>query len=228
MTYEVQLQLGSVQYTVRGPETDGVLSLIERLQAIGRPDPISARSLADLFAKRKGREVRADAQVHEDFEVAMGGDTDPVPVSSPECRDAAEATLKRMGYTWNGGVLWRPPIGKAPVFEETPLPKIEDPHADLRATWAPGQHWQARTRGNPEWISIAGTPFWHADQEYRRAPEDGWIDWAGTTSPVRAHAKVQVKLTNGYESGIVPAHTVEWNSKSGSHFAIVAYRVVKP
>lgn len=217
MTYEVQLQIGSVQYIVRGPETDGVLSLIERLQTIGRPDPISARSLADLFAKRKGREVRDD--------------TDPVPVTSPACRDAAEATLKRMGYYWNGGVLWRPPIGKAPVFEDTPLPKIEEPHADLRATWAPGQHWQTRNRSNPEWISIAGTPFWHADQEYRRVPEDGWIEWTGTTSPVRAHAKVQIKLASGYESGVVPAHTVEWNSKSGSHYAnyaIVAYRVVKP
>lgn len=32
MTYEVQFRIGNVSYTVRGSDTDGVLSLIERLQ----------------------------------------------------------------------------------------------------------------------------------------------------------------------------------------------------
>ena len=154
MTYEVQLQLGSVQYTVRGPETDGVLSLIERLQTIGRQDPLG-RTYIDprkeptpedrwFEAKIEPGFAEAARKNYADMDVAMRGDTDP-----------------------------------------TPLPKIEE-------------------------------------------PTGAWIEWTGTTSPVRAHAKVQVKLASGYESGIVPAHTVEWNSKSGSHYAIVAYRVVNP
>ena len=31
-------------------------------------------------------------------------------------RDAAEETLRFLGYEWSGGVLWKPPIGKAPKF----------------------------------------------------------------------------------------------------------------
>ncbi|MFY7917015.1 MAG: hypothetical protein ACOVPA_20380 [Rubrivivax sp.] len=31
-------------------------------------------------------------------------------------RDAAEATLKHLGYEWCGGELWKPPLGKAPDF----------------------------------------------------------------------------------------------------------------
>jgi len=32
-------------------------------------------------------------------------------------RDAAIATLVRLGYTWNGGKSWKPPLGKAPNFD---------------------------------------------------------------------------------------------------------------
>ncbi|UXY12035.1 hypothetical protein N7922_05775 [Kosakonia sp. ML.JS2a] len=39
----------------------------------------------------------------------------PAPVAVPEHR-AAVATLESMGYTWNGGQLWKPPIGKAPAY----------------------------------------------------------------------------------------------------------------
>lgn len=30
---------------------------------------------------------------------------------------AAVATLRQLGYTWEGGELWKPPIGPAPDFE---------------------------------------------------------------------------------------------------------------
>lgn len=32
------------------------------------------------------------------------------------CGDSAIATLKRLGYTWCGGELWKPPIGKKPEW----------------------------------------------------------------------------------------------------------------
>ena len=37
MTYEVHFQLGDAQYTVRGPDIDGVLALIQGVQAITKP-----------------------------------------------------------------------------------------------------------------------------------------------------------------------------------------------
>lgn len=40
-------------------------------------------------------------------------------VETPDYKsEAAISTLNNMGYTYNGGALWRPPLGKAPVFEE--------------------------------------------------------------------------------------------------------------
>lgn len=36
--------------------------------------------------------------------------------------DAAISTLKGMGYTFNGGALWKPPLGKMPEsFEDKPV-----------------------------------------------------------------------------------------------------------
>ena len=118
MSYEVQFQLGDAQYTVRGPDIDGVLALIQGVQ---------------------GTEVAPEHEVR---------------------RDAAEATLKCLKYEWRGGEQWAPPI------QSTPEP--EDPHAELRKTWAPGQRWQTRHRGAKEWLSVGGNPEWHPDQEYRQ------------------------------------------------------------
>ena len=40
MTYEVQFQVGTAEYTVRGPDIDGVLRLIQGVQGVGRvPEP---------------------------------------------------------------------------------------------------------------------------------------------------------------------------------------------
>ena len=183
MTYEVQFKIGDAEYTVRGPDTTGILAVIDGLE----------------------------------------------PKNATQRQDAAEATLTRMGYTWNGGVLWRPPIGPAPAFEEEPLPEIEDPHAELRKTWAPGHHWQARTRSNTEWISIAGKPHWHADQEYRRAPEgDDWITWTGGRMPVEAGIRVRVRMRSGYEV-VRLADDFSWSHESDARRSdIVAYKVVAP
>lgn len=209
MTYEVDFIIGSSMYSVRGPDTDGILAVIDGLQTKNEAPP---QRLREAYAQVNTSRIERD--------------TTP-PVSSAECRDAAEATLTRMGYTWNGGVLWRPPIGPAPAFDETPLPPLEDPHAELRKTWAPEQTWQARRRDSAgEWIYIAGKPHWHADQEYRRAPEDGWITWEGGPSPVRRHAKVQLRLKNGFVGKPIPAHTVAWNYPLHHADSLVAYRVV--
>jgi hypothetical protein len=40
-------------------------------------------------------------------------------VSTPEQRTLASTavkTLESLGYAWNGGELWKPPIGKAPAY----------------------------------------------------------------------------------------------------------------
>lgn len=36
MTYEVQFQVAAAEYTVRGPDIDGVLRLIQGVQGVGR------------------------------------------------------------------------------------------------------------------------------------------------------------------------------------------------
>jgi hypothetical protein len=40
MTYEVQFQHEGAEYTVRGPDIDGVLRLIQGVQGVGRVPPL--------------------------------------------------------------------------------------------------------------------------------------------------------------------------------------------
>lgn len=51
----------------------------------------------------------------------------------------------------------------------------DDPHAELRKTWRPGQRWQARGMGASgweEWINIGTDPMWRHELQYRRHPDD--------------------------------------------------------
>jgi len=49
-----------------------------------------------------------------------------VKVDDGEVRaTAAVKTLERMGYAWNGGRLWKPPIGPTPDFMDTDAPTAE-------------------------------------------------------------------------------------------------------
>lgn len=84
--------------------------------------------------------------------------------------NAAEKTLSDMGYSWTGGVLWRPPYGKKPDWLE------DDPHAELRKTWKPGQRWQWRDCLGPleDWHEVVhgARPEWSWSCEYRRHPDD--------------------------------------------------------
>lgn len=49
-----------------------------------------------------------------------------------------------------------------------------DPHAELRKTWKPGQRWQCRARGMVDWNNIPKPekPMWMTNIEYRRHPDD--------------------------------------------------------
>ena len=54
-------------------------------------------------------------------------------------------------------------------------PPSNDPHAELRKTWRPGQRWQARGMGASgweEWINIGTDPMWRHELQYRRHPDD--------------------------------------------------------
>lgn len=55
-----------------------------------------------------------------------------------------------------------------------PKPTSDDPHAELRKTWKPGQRWQGRLRdGGPmDWSECGESPSWHPSLEYRRHPDD--------------------------------------------------------
>lgn len=52
-------------------------------------------------------------------------------------------------------------------------PVQNDPHAELRKTWKPGQRWQYRSAGTHDaWTDRGGQPCWFPDAEYRRHPDD--------------------------------------------------------
>jgi hypothetical protein len=162
MTYEVHFKLRDAEYTVRGPDTAGILALIDGLEPKGEVPP---QRLREAYAQ---------------------------------------------------------------LMAQEPLPEIEDPHAELRKTWAPGQKWLTRSKehigkAGGQWLYVAGgEPHWHADQEYRRAPEDGWVTMVGGNRPVRAHAKVMVRNRDtGSEYGPYPAHTIVWEN-------VGAYLVIEP
>lgn len=96
-----------------------------------------------------------------------------VPVLDGEKRTAAVATLESMGYLWEGGILWRPPVAEAPAQPLPEIEKPEDPHAELRKTWAPWQRWQAAGKFGGVWHDIiCGPPSWRADEIYQRHPDD--------------------------------------------------------
>lgn len=62
------------------------------------------------------------------------------------------------------------------VNEAMPKDMQNDPHAELRKTWKPGQRWQGRGMGSSgwgAWVNIIGVePFWSPNQQYRRHPDD--------------------------------------------------------
>lgn len=49
---------------------------------------------------------------------------------------------------------------------------LEDRHADLRKTWAPGQKWQNKWPYSDAWADLEGTPRFDQDMDYRRHPDD--------------------------------------------------------
>lgn len=61
-----------------------------------------------------------------------------------------------------------------PVNEAMPQYAQNDPHAELRKTWKPGQRWQGRLRGDEpqDWSECGESPSWHPSLEYRRHPDD--------------------------------------------------------
>lgn len=66
-----------------------------------------------------------------------GGCADPSTARGGAAIEAAIATLTAMGYTYNGGQRWRPPVGKKPDFDlidqlRTQLEVSEDTRQVLR------------------------------------------------------------------------------------------------
>lgn len=58
-----------------------------------------------------------------------------------------------------------------------PAPTSDDPHAELRKTWKPGQRWQWRHHGIypiSDWHEVGANarPVWDRSFEYRRHPDD--------------------------------------------------------
>lgn len=203
MTYEVQFKLRDAEYTVRGPDTAGILALIDGLQPKSetpKVDPERA-ALNNAVVRHAVRSAEPWFQ----------------PKIEPDFLETARKTYAEFEVE----------------MPATPLPEIEDPHAELRKTWAPGQKWLTRSKehigkAGGQWLYVAGgEPHWYADQEYRRAPEDGWITWTGGDCPLHdADVPVDYRMRDGAESTDI-ACTLRWGHTVGFATAtndIVAYR----
>lgn len=92
------------------------------LQRQPHNEPLSfdaARALlraAALESSRSGKGVMGDV-IAEAVEVVA-----PLPTQEREAREEAEAavrTLEHLGYTYHGGVYWKPPLGKKPLCLDT-------------------------------------------------------------------------------------------------------------
>ena len=113
---------------------------------------------------------------------------------------------------------------------------FDDPHAELRESWAPGQRWQLRVMG--EWVDLANgmAPLWSPLCSYRRHPDDigrpsesGWVEWKGQYphGPIRdIGVRFDVRLRGGAILESVNPDDCRW-SHDGDDGDIVAYKVVK-
>lgn len=219
MTYKIDIEIGGRTYPLVCEDADDVMLLLMRLQTIGKPDPVPGVKAGGSGTERES------------------------------CRDAAEATLRHMGYYWNGGVLWRPPIGKAPVFEvampATPLPEIEGWIDWFGGSCPVGadERVDVVLRGGTHLKDIrADTLIWHntvqgvekktvADiVKYRvvSKAEPEWVPWTGGRMPVEAGTRVRYRTRNHYE-GVRLAEVIDWGHQSTPRTGdIVAYKVVAP
>lgn len=69
------------------------------------------------------------------------GDANEMVAEKQEGAAQAVATLKRMGYTFHGGEVWRPPLGKRPAWIDDPnSPEIPDcSHRAVKDSLTPKQ-----------------------------------------------------------------------------------------
>lgn len=124
----------------------------------------------------------------------------------------------------------------------------DDPHAELRKTWAPGQRWQMKTTFN-KWKDLATPPGWHSNVEYRRHPDDidqppkpwypdGSGEWVEVPAdcmecPVPKNCKVQTILLRerqravAYNPVSATAGNFSWDRTPADPLRIVAYKVVR-
>lgn len=111
----------------------------------------------------------------------------------------------------------------------------DEPHAELRKTWAPGQRWQVRLPDGRNWGDFNGEPSWAMGLEYRRHPDDvdqpaepEWVDWAGGEMPVEHGTPIEVLHRSGeiYTTVAGRNYAVRWTHVDHGT-DIVAYKVVK-
>jgi len=78
----------------------------------------------------------------------------PAPAVAAEAGQvAAVQTLQRLGYTWRGGELWAPPIGKRPDFNL--IDRLKAERDDARSALAATQPAQPLSRAQAERIVSA-------------------------------------------------------------------------
>lgn len=112
---------------------DAIKVLMEALAAYKDPSPAEGDAEAAFeawwyqnVADNSGASIGADYKhwARKAWQAAMTANVQPKGIADnfrgARRRDAAEATLQRLGYEWHGGELWAPPLGQAPA----PAPEV--------------------------------------------------------------------------------------------------------
>lgn len=136
---------------------------------------------------RNRHEVEADKNRQQ----RHGVDEKPVhyggEVGSHHRRNAAEKTLLSLGYTWNGGVEWKPPLGKVPAYIQ---------EGDLEKIWQQGYGIVQKVEGTDQHMAPELDP---SKIRGNGRVELDPVDHEITTRPIAAggptpHAPVAVKV----------------------------------
>lgn len=131
----------------------------------------------------------------------------PLPPQAQEAREEAEAavrTLEHMGYTYHGSVYWKPPLGPAPDFTQSPA----EPHPF--GWWlvdAAGVGRFSRSALPDALAQYQTTPGYSATPLHARQPvaqEPAFYlsasDWGHIRIPMTKHRDVRA-LRHGFDHG---------------------------
>lgn len=166
------------------------------LRQAGQCKPV-AREWAEWMPYQQGqakKDAPVETKVYSDGAQAAGVAT--LPALSP-AQQAAIETLKRLGYEWDGGVLWRPPAQEPRVNELSfgdAIVAMKRKCRVTRAGWNGKGMWLFIIQGSNDIAKLHGYGFGeHAgepafrDAIFMRTVDNQLVPWTASQSDVLAN-----------------------------------------